>query len=183
MMQVSPHSFTRNQFEEVFKTHFGYLSNFAKQYVGDADTAQEITQKAFITLWEKRADINPKLSIKSYLFTIVKNRSLNYLRDTKRYRSEVLDIDCGDIEVSMEEHHGVEEELSALIENALATLPEKCRKVFEMSRFRQMKYKEIAEELDISQKTVKAHMSKAMKLLRIELKDYLFTLLLMLNLL
>lgn len=182
-MQSTPHTFSRMQFEEVFRSHFEYLTNFARQYVGDMDTAQEITQKAFITLWEKREEINPKLSIKSYLFTIVKNRSLNYLRDTKRYRSEVLDIDCGDIEVSLEEHHGVEEELKELIDKALATLPEKCRQVFEMSRFQQMKYKEIAEELEISQKTVEAHMSKAMKMLRLELKDYLFTLLVLLNML
>ncbi len=67
------------QFERLFKTHFQYLCNFAQQYVGDADAAQDLCQKVFIMLWEKREHIDPRKSIKSYLFTAVKNRALNYL--------------------------------------------------------------------------------------------------------
>lgn len=169
-------TFDRAQFDLLFKSHFQYLCNFSNQYVEDFEAAQDITQKAFITLWEKRSDIDPKLSIKSYLFTIVKNRSLNYIRDNQKFRSKVLDIDCGDIEIGVEEAHFAEEELRQQIEQALATLPEKCRKVFEMSRFQDKKYKEIAAELEIAQKTVEAHMSKAIKTLREYLKHFLLIL-------
>jgi len=161
-------------FEDLFKTYFQHLCSFAQQYVGDADAAQDICQKVFIRLWEKREEMDPKKAIKSYLFTSVKNRCLNYIRDHKKYRSQILDLDCGDFDLFSEEDHFAEEELKDKIEAALSTLPPKCRLVFEMSRYQQMKYNEIAEELDISQKTVEAHMSKAMKSLRQELKDYLF---------
>ena len=162
------------EFERLFKSHFKYLCHFANQYVQDLDIAQDICQKVFIALWERRFSIDPNQSIKSYLFTAVKNRCLNYLRDQKKYRSKVLDIDCGDINLEAEsapDHFGMNE-LRKRIEVALATLPEKCRLVFEMSRFQGLKYKEIAEELGIAQKTVEAHMSKAMKALRSQLKDY-----------
>jgi len=173
--------FTERQFEALFKLHFQYLCNFARQYVGDTDAAQEITQKVFITLWEKREEMDPKLAVKSYLFTSVKNRCLNFIRDNKTYRSKVLDLDCGEVVIGIEEEYFEEEELKEQIREALASLPPTCRKVFEMSRFQQMKYKEISEELEISQKTVEAHMSKALKMLREALKQYLLILLLILG--
>lgn len=165
-------SLDQGQFETLFKSHFRYLCNFAQQYVTDADAAQDICQKVFIQLWEKRGQMNPKQSIKSYLFTAVKNRCLNHIRDNRKYRSRILDLDCGDFDVVSQEEEFDVEELQAKIEQALSTLPDKCRQVFEMSRYQGMKYREIAEELDIAQKTVEAHMSKAMKALRLQLKDY-----------
>lgn len=159
-------------FEDLFKSNFAYLCNFAKQYVEDGDTAQDLCQKVFIQLWEKRATLDSNQNLKSYLFTAVKNSCLNYIRDHKKYRSKILDLDCGDIEFSEQAVDRLAtNDLQAVIEEALNQLPEKCRKVFEMSRFQEMKYKEIAEELDISQKTVEAHMSKALKLLRAHLKE------------
>ncbi|MCI4669460.1 MAG: RNA polymerase sigma-70 factor [Bacteroidia bacterium] len=182
MSESSSHTYlTESQFEDLFKSHFQFLCNFARQYVGDDELAQDLTQKVFITLWEKRESIDTQLSVKSYLFTILKNRCLNYLRDQKKYRSKLLDVDCGDLEVSVEEDPLAEEELREQIEEALNALPEKCRLVFEMSRFRGMKYKEIAEELELSQKTVEAHMSKAIKSLRKYLAQWLGLILLLLT--
>lgn len=158
----------------LFKSHFQYLCHFAQQYVADADTARDICQKVFINLWEKRAEIDSSKSLKSYLFTSVKNRCLNHIRDQKKFRSKVLDLDCADFSVVADTDHFAVEELQDKIEKALGALPEKCRLVFEMSRFQSMKYKEIAEELAISQKTVEAHISKAMKHLREHLEEYLF---------
>ena len=169
------------RFEELFKAHFASLCHFAKQYVQDEDTAQDICQKVFIHLWQKRQLIDPKQSIVSYLFTAVKNRCLNHIRDHKKYRSKVLDLELAEEEWSFQDDHFVEEELKASIAEALASLPEKCRKVFEMSRYQEMTYKEIAEELDISPKTVEAHMNKAIKSLRIHLKDYLLAYLILLG--
>ncbi len=174
---------SKNQFEQLFKNQFGHLCNFAIQYVQDKDNAQDICQRVFVNLWEKRAEVNMDKSIKSYLFTAVKNRCLNHIRDNKKYRSKVLDLDCGDFEIAEVEDFFGAAELKTKIENALALLPEKCRLVFEMSRYQGLKYREIAEELDISQKTVEAHMSKAMKILRAHLKDLLIILLICNNIL
>ncbi len=173
--------FNQQQFEQLFRSHFAYLCNYALQYVEDRDTAQEICQQVFIRLWEKRAEMDPQQSIKSYLFTAVRNRCLNYIRDNKKYRSSILDLDCGDFDLAGEEDHFALEDLQQRVDKALNELPEKCRQVFEMSRFQGLKYREIAEELDISQKTVEAHMSKAMKMLREKLKDYFFLFLLFLD--
>ncbi len=164
--------FDHQHFERLFKTHFVHLCNFAYQFVKDRDAAKDITQKVYINLWENRAKIDLKQAPKSYLFTSVRNRSINYLRDHKKYRSKVLDLDIHDLDKSMEEEELDLEELRSKIAAALETLPTKCRQVFEMSRYQEMKYKDIAEELDISQKTVEAHMSRALKGLRELLKDY-----------
>ena len=166
-------SMDKAQFEQLFRLHYAHLCNFANQYVGDEDSAQDICQKVFIRLWEKRADMDSKQSIKSYLFTAVKNRCLNHIRDNKKYRSRLLDVDCGDIEFAFEDtDQFAAQELQDKIEAVLSTLPPKCRQVFEMSRYQQMKYREIADELAVSQKTVEAHMSRAMKAFRMALSDY-----------
>ena len=164
-------------FERLFKTHFVHLCNFAFQYVKDSDSAKDITQKVFINLWESREKIDPQKALKSYLFTSVRNRCLNYIRDQKKYRSHVLDIEIADLEISFDEEDSGITELQERVRKALATLPEKCRQVFEMSRYKNMKYKDIAEELDVSVKTVEAHMSKALKSLREQLKDVAYVIL------
>jgi len=164
-------------FEQLFKTHFVHLCNFAYQFVKDTDSSKDITQKVFINLWENRDKIDIQKSIQSYLFTSVRNRCLNYIRDQKKYRSEVLDLETHDFEIAFEEDTMAMSELKEKVAAALDKLPEKCRLVFEMSRYKNMKYKEIAEELDVSVKTVEAHMSKALKSLRSNLKDYVYILL------
>lgn len=179
--QKAPDKLDRAAFEELFKSHFVYLCNFAFQYVSDMDTAKDITQKIFVHLWENREKIKPEQSIKSYLFTSVKNRCLNHIRDHKKYRSRILDIDIHDIDVACENDHLAVEELQNKIDQALLQLPEKCRKVFELSRYQDKKYKEIAEILDISVKTVEAHMSRALKSLRTDLQDYLPLLILLID--
>lgn len=166
------------QFEQLFREHFVHLANFARQYVADEDSAKDITQKVFISLWENRDKIDTEKSVPSYLFTAVKNRCLNHIRDHKKYRSSILDLECNDFELSVEPDEGELPELEHKISRALDSLPEKCRIVFEMSRYHDKKYREIAEELEISQKTVEAHMSKAIKALRVHLQDYLSFLLL-----
>ena len=162
----------KDLFEQLFRTHFVQLCNYAVQYVSDNEIAKDITQNVFINLWEKRDNIDSQKSIQSYLFTSVRNRCFNYIRDNTKYRSKVLDIDSVDIENDVEIDDVGMEELEEKISLILNKLPEKCRKVFEMSRFKNMKYKEIAIEMEISVKTVEAHISKALKSLRKELKGY-----------
>jgi RNA polymerase sigma-70 factor (ECF subfamily) len=171
------------KFEQLFRTHFVHLSNFANQYIEDTDACKDIVQRVFINLWEKRQQIDPQKSIVSYLFTSVRNRCLNHIRDHKKYRSQLLDLDCADLEIAIEDDDHFLEELQGQIQLALEALPDKCRLVFEMSRFQDMKYKDIAQQLDISEKTVEAHMSKALRSLRERLGRYLTLLLSIMQLL
>ncbi len=171
-LEITHKNLNKDIFESLFKTHFQHLCNFAQNYVSDFETSKEIVQDVFIKLWENKTQIDLKKSIKSYLFTSVKNRCLNYIRDNKKFRSNVLDVDIADYDISFEE---TEEntEIEKRVKNTLEKLPEKCRQIFELSRFENLKYKEIAEKLNISQKTVEAQMSKALKIFRENFKDYI----------
>jgi len=147
-------------------------------YVHDHDSAREIVQEVFINLWNQRASINSEKPVKSYLYTSVRNRSLNWIRDHKKYRSYVLDIEIEDRETNFERDHLEAEEIRRRISRAMDKLPERCREIFEMSRFEELKYKEIAEKLGLSIKTIEVQMSKALKILRRELNDLMYILLL-----
>jgi len=164
--QPSPSSLSGPQFEALFKAHFEGLCRYALPYVQDLDTAKEIVQKVFVSLWERREKMDLNQPIKAYLYRAVRSRCLNHIRDHQKFRSRVLDLEV--LATDLEEEPGAEdqEQLKQDIEQAMSELPEKCRKVFEMSRFQGMKYKEIAEELEVSVKTVEAHISRAMRILR-----------------
>lgn len=166
--------FNKDAFELTFKTFFPGLCSFAYKYVHDFDMSKSIVHDVFVNMWEKRATIDRSKSVKSYLFTSVRNRCFNYLRDQKKFDSSEIKLD----EVSdNSDQTGSDEmeaaELAATIQKALSQLPEKCREVFKLNRFEGLKYKEIADQLHISVKTVEAQMTKALKLLRTSLKDYL----------
>ena len=157
-------------FEALFRSLFPPLMVFARKILVDEDDAREVVHQVFISVWEKRKEIDLKVSLKSYLFTSVHNRSLNVLRDRKKFSSaEVPDV-AGDFDVSaLIETMELEEKIMEVV----GALPEKCREIFEMNRFDGLKYSEIAERLQISQKTVENQMSKALKILRERLSKYL----------
>lgn len=144
---------------------------FAIRYVKEEEAAKEIVQEAFINLWEKRDSIDPEREVKSYLSASIRNRCLNYLRDNKRYAGTLLSLGGLLPLPSSEDADTIEfKELSRQIHNAIDELPEKCREVFRLNRFEQMKYQQIADHLQISVKTVETQMSKALAHLRIRIK-------------
>jgi len=161
-------------FEELFRSFFPGLVLFAQKYLPDQDTAKEIVHNVFINLWEKRENVDTSSSLKSYLFTSVYNRCLNHIRDQKKFDKDETHLQRLD---STEFADGTdrleEQELEERIYDALQALPERCREVFTLSRFEGLKYSEIAEKLGISVKTVEAQMSKALRILREKLIDYL----------
>jgi RNA polymerase sigma-70 factor, ECF subfamily len=171
----------KGKFETLFRQYFTGLCYFARKYTGDLDAAKEIVHSVFIRIWENRRDFDWEKPAKSYLFTSVYNRSLNLIRDNQKFinhedaavRNMITDDAAfsDDLETA---------ELESLIKAALQRLPQKCREVFELSRFEGRKYAEIAEQLNISVKTVEAHMSKALHNLKAELKNYLTIILLLL---
>ena len=168
-------------FEDLFRSLFQGLVLFALKYVPDQDTAKEIVHNVFLNLWEKREKVDSSSSLKSYLFTSVHNRCLNFIRDEKKFDRDESHIERLDSTQFADGTDRLEEqELEQRIFDALQALPEKCREVFTLSRFEELKYAEIAEKLHISVKTVEAQMSKALKILREKLADYLTILILFL---
>jgi RNA polymerase sigma-70 factor (ECF subfamily) len=163
----------------LFKEQFIPLCSFAKGFVYDQDTAKEIVQDVFINLWNKKETIDQARSVKAYLYQSVRNRCLNYIRDHQKFRSHYLDIEVERTRPAEDYDLLVSEETQNKIEAAIRKLPEKCREVFELSRFDEMKYNDIAIKLAISVKTVEVHISKALKILREELKDLMTILLLL----
>jgi RNA polymerase sigma-70 factor (ECF subfamily) len=147
---------------------------FAQKYVKDHETAREITQSAFITLWEKRETIDMDRPVKSYLAMVIHNKCTNYLRDNRKFDQNILNIENL---LEVPEYDGadsmVESELKARIDSSIAELPEKCREIFVMNRYENLKYQEIADKLQISVKTVETQMSKALQHMRVRLAEYL----------
>lgn len=177
--QSSDKTLDRQLFEQLFKVNFVPLCSFARGFVYDTDSAKEIVQDVFINLWQKRETIEQEKSVRAYLFQSVRNRCLNHIRDNQKFRSHYLDVELEQNNQAWDYDHLVGEEIHKKIEAAIQKLPEKCREVFELSRFEEMKYNEIALKLGISVKTVEVHMSKALKSLREELKDLMMILLLL----
>ena len=161
-------------FENIFKEFFSGLTAFSRKYVHDLDTAKEIVHDVFMNLWEKRATVDPEKSIKSYLFTAVYNRSLNYLRDNKKFDKNEFSLEIAENNPDNWDHQDSLEtsELQTKINDAIDSLPEKCREIFVMNRLEGLKYKEVAEKLNISIKTVETQMSKALKVLKENLAEY-----------
>lgn len=166
-------------FEFLYRFFFPKLEYFANQYLFDSEASKNIVQDVFVELWDRRVRFDNDTNIQSWLFTVTKNKSLkliNHLRSKNNYltyiKSRQLNINYKSL-ADFDTSDLVFEELQEKIESSLEKLPPVCRKVFEMSRFEEKKNREIADELGINIKTVEAHISKALKRLKADLKDYL----------
>ncbi|WP_228466753.1 RNA polymerase sigma-70 factor [Adhaeribacter swui] len=169
-------------FEQVFKTHFKALHAYAFTIVKDQETAEEIVQALFLRLWEKKETLDLQTNLKAYLYRSVYNDSLNYLKHQKvklKYQNHQVyqmknesDNAANRVQLS---------ELENQLQRALTELPEQCRTIFQLSRFEELKYQEIADHLNLSIKTVENQMGKALKLLRLKLVDFLPLILMLLS--
>lgn len=170
-------------FEQVFKTHYKNLYAYAFTMLKNEDEAEETVQQVFFKLWDRSDQLSISGPIAAYLYRAVHNESLNFLKHQKVKEGHRLHV-AYTMKNNSEQPQGrmISKELESKFRDALNELPEQCRTVFQLSRFEDMKYKEIADKLDISVKTVENHMGKALKLLRIKLVDYLPLLFILLNL-
>ncbi|MBK1441318.1 RNA polymerase sigma-70 factor [Parapedobacter sp. ISTM3] len=159
-------------FEEVFKANFKALHAYAYTVLQDESVAEEIVQTVFLKLWENRERLTIHTSLRAYLYKSVYHDSLNHLKHKKVQRKYIAEAMMS---YKQEESTvaAADKELYLQLHEALRQLPEKCRTVFQLSRFEELKYQEIADRLGISQKTVEAHMAKALRLLRLRLADFL----------
>ncbi len=161
-------------FSSLFDLHYEATCRYVIRIIRDRDTTEEIVQSTFVNLWEKRALIREDISFKSYLFRAAYNTALNYIKHQKVVSNYVARKQ-DKIEVSKQAYvsHQPDFELQQKIADAINQLPPQCQKVFRLSREEGLKYHEIADELGISKKTVEVHMGKALKMLRMSLKEYL----------
>lgn len=161
-------------FELVFKEHFKNLHAYACTILKEETAAEEIVQQIFFKLWERSEVLSISGSVAAYLYRSVHNECLNYLKHQKVRSNYRQHIDV--MNKNESEHAGKKlsmKELEGRLAEALNDLPEQCRTIFQLSRFEELRYREIAERLDISVKTVENQMGKALKILRVKLADYL----------
>ena len=170
----------KDQFRQVFEACYPRLLRFAAEYTGNMHDAEDIVQDVFLKLWEKREFLQPDTNLNAYLLTMVKNNCLNHLKHQQvvhRYNNnrktelqQEMAFNCYALDKFNNEQMDIES-LEMLAEKAIGELPEQCRKVFELSRYEGLKYREIAKRLGISVKTVETHISHALKILRITMKN------------
>ena len=173
-MQLNEPGLSKAAFEQVFKTHFRALHAYAFTFLRDEAAAEEIVQQMFYKIWEKRERLEITQSLKAYLYQCVYNESLNYLKHlkVKKVHQSYMIASSGEGEISSSKILIVKE-LESKIAETLKRLPEQCRTIFQMSRFENLKYREIAGQLGLSIKTVENQMGKALKIMRTHLADYL----------
>lgn len=164
---------TNTDFEEVFKLQFSALCNVANNIIKNEKASEDIVQEIFVKLWQNKNRLSEVNNIKAYLYRSVTNSCIDYLKRNKN----VISIGLIHNNEASSPSHGesimIEKELELRIEKALRQLPPKCKAIFVLSRHEGLKYKEIAEYLKISAKTVENQMGIALSKLRKELQSYL----------
>ncbi len=170
-------------FEQLFYRLQPRLYAYCRKYIDDGEQAKDIVQECFVNLWNNRTEIN--VSYESYLFRAVHNRCISHFRSLRVHADYETSVKqkLQEAEIHAEVPYPLTElylkEINELLRHCVEKLPEKCRLIFEMSRFRGMKSKEIADELNISIRTVDAQIYNALKTIKEGLRDYLICLLLL----
>jgi RNA polymerase sigma-70 factor (ECF subfamily) len=168
-------------FEKLFKSQYPALCGYAQKYLRDVDQAEEVVQEMFFNFWQKKEKLEINTSIEAYLFRSVRNSCLNYLKHLKIREEHRLHTVQENNKKEQEVHDQVVAlELEIKIEAIIEKLPPERKKIFKMSRHDGLKYKEIAEKLNLSVKTIEVQMSKALKYLREHLSEYLSVLIIIL---
>ncbi len=159
-------------FDTLFRRYYPMLCAYGQRFV-ELEDAEEIVEDSLLWIWENRETLVIESSLNSYLFKMVYRRALNKIahidatqRADTRFYEEMQEM------LQDTDYYQIEE-LTKRIEDAVAALPESYREAFVMHRFRDMSYKEIAETLGVSPKTVDYRIQQALKQLRVDLKDYL----------
>ena len=137
-------------FNQLFRKYYSLLLVFAIQHVKHKSPAEEIVQELFLELWQNRKNINIQSSLKSYLFRSVYYKCMHHFKKAKMDNDRMVTMDESSISNSIETDYLVTIELEQKIYEVIESLPKQCKIIFKLSRFEQLKYKEIAEKLKIS---------------------------------
>lgn len=177
------------QFNKLVTSHQQRFIRFAYTYTQDEDAAEDAVMEAFMSLWEKRAQLPADTNVLSYVLTAVKNKALNYLKHQEIVMQAATDMkktDSWALETRLQTLSAFDpddlysKEIMDIVNSSLAGLPPATRRIFLLSRMEGKPYKEIAEEMDMTDKGVEFHISRALKVLRTALRDYLGLIILML---
>lgn len=163
----------RMALQHLFEDHYEMVCQSIYRFVPDASTAEDLAQEVFLRFWEKRHKIEINSSLGAYIRRMAINEGLGYLRRNKRWEQEPFDPGHEPGVDDSAEERFLHKEMKASITAAINQLPPKCRVVFQLSRYEELTYKEIAEQMDISVKTVENQMGKALRVLRQKLQHYL----------
>lgn len=161
-------------YNTLFNDYYLVLTVYARKFLCDTDLAREIVQDMFVRLYESRNLLNNVTSLKGYLYRSVRNSCLNYIKMNKihnRHKENIRLDRSGSVHDLTEEIQ--ESELEQRIFKIVSELPDRCRQIFRMSRVEGLKNDEIAGKFNISKRTVETQISKALKILRLELASYL----------
>ncbi len=161
-------------FEGLFRKYYSPLLFYATGITGSSQIAEDIIQDLFYVLWRDREKLQILSSFKSYLYSAIRNRSLRYcekIKTDEKYRSNLTYTIQG--ESTPDSQESLEYlELEEIVKRVMSDMPDRRVQIFRMHRFRNLKYKEIADELSISVKTVEAEMTKVLKTLKKEIEKH-----------
>jgi len=160
-------------FNQLFYSNYNLLFNYILKLSNNSEIAKDVVQEAYIKLWEKRDTINPDLSVKHFLFKICHNEFLIYIRKKKKEESLLDELKYRAAYDTFSFHEETEHKKNQ-IEKALEKLPARTKEAFILSKYKRLKYKEIAIEMDISIKTVEKHISKALHFIKANVNSILF---------
>jgi RNA polymerase sigma-70 factor (family 1) len=164
----------KEAFKHLYKRYWQQVFSSAYYRLNNKEIAQELTQNLFLRIWENRRQ-SVIQSIQHYLITAVKNSVINYIESAlvqKKYQQHFFNKDHQSASADERTYYN---ELSVALEKAIRMLPEKTRNVFQQSRFENRSVREIAGNLRISEKAVEYHITQSLKILRLQLKEYLIT--------
>ena len=153
-------------FETIFREHYNTLANYAYSILKNKENAEDVVQDVFVKLWQNTPDVVSTPQVKFYLLTATKNNCISLLRkESGKFFVQPEDVHLT-ASAALEPARGGHEDLSSLIDRALATLPPQCLVIFRMSRFGKLTYQQIADELGLSVKTVENQVGKALRIMR-----------------
>jgi len=161
-------------YEVLFKKYYQALVNYANTLLRDLEESEEMVQAVMVKIWTKRTELTIHTTVQAYLYRSVNNTCMNRIRHLKvrqQHEAEVMYTETNAYQHTAEEV--ISKELTQKIQHSLDKLPERCREVFELSRFEGKTYKEIAESLGVGVKAVEKQMGKALQIMRKELAEYL----------
>lgn len=170
-----------HNFNSLFNEYYKRFIRFAIGYVKEEEVAEDFVSEAFTLYWEKRNDLLTETNPQAYILTIIKNKCLNHLKHTQihqRVTNELRDHSEWVLQTKISNLEACDpdflfsKELREIIDNTLEKLPKKTQQIFSFSRDHGLTYKEIALKTNLSQKAVEFHISKALQLLRLSLKDF-----------
>ena len=173
------------RFNELFNEYYERIVRFAKSYVRDLPIAEDFASEAFAAFWENRDILSGETNPKAYILTIVKNKCINHLKHEQiRLKAEkeinshsewVLTTNLNTLE-ACDPDFIFSDEIQQILNETLEKMPQKTRRIFFLNRFEGLSYNEIALKMDVSPKTIEFHISKALRALRIALKDFIYIL-------